>query len=133
MDMPTASPATHDCHAVSEVLGRVGDKWTILVVVVLREQPRRFNDLKRQVHGISQQMLTRTLRTLERDALISRTVYPSKPPQVEYALTDLGYSLSEAVRHLADWAVEHITAIHTGRSRYDDREDHNIGSEVGGP
>jgi DNA-binding HxlR family transcriptional regulator len=111
--MPTDS---YDCGAVSEVLGRVGDKWTVLVVVVLRDRPRRFNDLKRQVHGISQQMLTRTLRALEQDSLVSRTVHPSTPPQVEYALTELGLSLCEAVRPVADWAMAHVKALH-GRTR----------------
>ena len=114
MDMPADN---YDCDAVSEVLGRVGDRWTVLVVVVLRDQPRRFNDLKRQVHGISQQMLTRTLRALERDSLVSRTVHPSTPPQVEYALTELGRSLCEAVRPVADWAVAHVKAMQDGRLR----------------
>jgi DNA-binding HxlR family transcriptional regulator len=113
MDMPTDS---YDCDAVSEVLGRVGDKWTVLVVVVLRDRPRRFNDLKRQVHGISQQMLTRTLKALERDGLISRTVHSSTPPQVEYALTELGVSLAEAVRPVADWAMAHVKSLHDNRS-----------------
>lgn len=116
MDMPAQS---YDCGAVSEVLGRVGDKWTVLVVVVLRDRPHRFNDLKRQVHGISQQMLTRTLRTLERDSLVSRTVHPSNPPQVEYALTELGFSLSEAVRPIADWAVAHVKTLHHSRFRFE--------------
>lgn len=113
MDMPADS---YDCDAVSEVLGRVGDKWTVLVVVVLLDRSRRFNDLKRQVHGISQQMLTRTLRTLERDSLVSRTVHPNTPPQVEYALTKLGFSLAEAVRPIADWAVIHVKSLHDSRS-----------------
>ena len=114
MDMP---PNDYDCDAVSEVLGRVGDRWTVLVVVVLLHQPRRFNDLRRQVHGISQQMLTRTLRSLERDALINRTVFPSTPPQVEYALTELGRSLAEAVRPVADWAVENVQIMRETRAR----------------
>lgn len=118
MEMTSAS---HDCGAVSEVLGRVGDRWTILVVVVLLSEPRRFNDLRRQVHGISQQMLTRTLRSLERDSLVSRTVRPSAPPQVEYALTQLGRSLAEAVRPVADWAVENIGAMRDGRRRFEGR------------
>ena len=114
MAMPADS---YDCDAVSEVLGRVGDRWTVLVVVVLRDRPRRFDDLKRQVHGISQQMLTRTLRALEKDSLVSRTVHPSTPPQVEYALTELGSSLCEAVRPVADWAVAHVKTVHDSRSR----------------
>lgn len=114
MDMPADN---YDCDAVSEVLGRVGDKWTVLVVVVLRDRPHRFNDLKRQVHGISQQMLTRTLRALERDSLVRRTVQPTTPPQVEYALTELGFSLSEAVRPVADWAMAHVKSLRESRSR----------------
>lgn len=114
MNMPSDG---YDCDAVSDVLGRVGEKWTVLVVVVLRDRPHRFNHLKRQVHGISQQMLTRTLRALERDGLVSRTVHASTPPQVEYALTELGFSLCEAVRPLADWAVAHVKSLHDSRSR----------------
>lgn len=121
MPAPNADP--YDCNAVSEVLGRVGEKWTILVVVVLRERPRRFNELKREVPGISQQMLTRTLRALERDSLVTRTVHPTKPPQVEYALTGLGASLSDAVRHVADWAVENIAMVHANRSLFDLEDD----------
>ncbi len=119
MDVPAGR---YDCDAVSEVLGRVGDKWTVLVVVVLRDRPHRFNDLKRQVHGISQQMLTRTLRALERDGLVRRTVHPNNPPQVEYALTELGYSLSEAVRPIADWAVAHVKLLHDSQSRVRENE-----------
>lgn len=89
------------------------------VVVGLRDQPRRFNELKRQVGGISQQMLTRTLKTLERDGMVERTVCPTTPPQVEYALTALGHSLSEPVRHLAQWARANIATIHDNRRRYD--------------
>ena len=113
---------SYDCDAVSEVLGRVGDKWTILVIVVLRDRPRRFNDLQRQVHGISQQMLTRTLRALEKDGLVSRTVHLSKPPQVEYSLTAFGFSLSEAVRPVADWAMQHVSIMHDSRSRFNDNK-----------
>ncbi|MDE1149884.1 MAG: helix-turn-helix domain-containing protein [Azospirillaceae bacterium] len=107
---------------MSEVLNRVGDKWTVQVVVALREQPRRFNDIKRQVAGISQQMLTRTLKTLERDGMVSRTVCPTTPPQVEYALTALGQSLAVPVRQLAEWARANLAAIHDNRVRYDSGE-----------
>jgi DNA-binding HxlR family transcriptional regulator len=89
------------------------------VVVALRYQPRRFNDIKRQVGGISQQMLTRTLKTLERDGMVERTVRASTPPQVDYALTALGRSLSEPVRQLAQWARAHLASIHDNRLRYD--------------
>jgi len=115
----TARRAGADCKGVSEILSRVGDKWTIQVVVALRLGPLRFNGLKRQVGGISQQMLTRTLKTLERDGMIERTVHPSTPPQVEYTLTPLGHSLSETVRHLADWAAAHTENIWENRLRYD--------------
>ncbi|MBB6248375.1 helix-turn-helix domain-containing protein [Rhodanobacter sp. A1T4] len=89
------------------------------VVVALRDQPRRFNDIKRQVGGISQQMLTRTLKTLERDGMVERTVRASTQPQVDYALTALGRSLSEPVRQLAQWARAHLASIHDNRLRYD--------------
>ena len=118
MDLP-ARPDHRDCLAVSEILSRVGDKWTVLVVMTLRPKPLRFNDIKRAVGGISQQMLTRTLRVLERDGMISRTVYPTVPPQVEYALTDLGRSLSEPVIQLGQWAQAHLDLIHENRRRYD--------------
>ena len=121
MDMTATFDAHADCRRVSEILNRVGDKWTMQVVVVLREQPRRFNDLKRQVDGISQQMLTLTLKMLERDGMVERTVRATTPPQVEYALTGLGQSLSEPVRQLAHWAQSHLATIHEHRLRYDAR------------
>jgi DNA-binding HxlR family transcriptional regulator len=119
MDLPTTSDRTSDCPGVSRLLGQVGDKWTVQVLVALRDQARRFNDLKRRVDGISQQMLTRTLRALERDGTVERTVRPTMPPQVDYALTPLGLSLSETVRQLANWAVEHRAAIRENRLKYD--------------
>jgi len=118
MDMPTRLEA-HDCRGVSEILMRIGDKWTVLVVMMLREKPRRFNELKRHVGGISQQMLTRTLKTLERDGLVDRSVRETTPPQVEYALTPLGHSLSAPVMHLGDWAIANLGEIHLNRHRYD--------------
>jgi len=99
-----ALPALHsDCRKVSAILSRVGDKWTALIVMVLRERARRFNDIKRTVGGISQQMLTRTLKSLERDGMVIRKAYPTVPPQVEYELTPLGHPLSEPVIHLGRW------------------------------
>lgn len=108
-----------NCRAVSPILARVGDKWSMLVVMTLREQPLRFNELKRAVDGISQQMLTRTLKGLERDGLVARTVHPTVPPQVEYRLTDLGHSLAEPVRRLGDWAFSNLPVIYANRERYD--------------
>uniref|UniRef100_UPI0031011C63 winged helix-turn-helix transcriptional regulator n=1 Tax=Neorhizobium sp. EC2-8 TaxID=3129230 RepID=UPI0031011C63 len=118
----TVSHTEADCRGVSEILSRVGDKWTIQVVVSLRLGALRFNELKRQVGGISQQMLTRTLKTLERDGMVERTVRHSTPPQVEYTLTPLGHSLSETVRQLADWAATHRGKIEEHRVQYDARQ-----------
>jgi DNA-binding HxlR family transcriptional regulator len=114
-------PPLEDCRKVSQVLARVGDKWSVLVVMLLRDGPRRFNDIKRTVGGISQQMLTRTLRGLERDGMVTRTMFPTIPPQVEYALTDLGHSLSKPVLALGLWAQEHLTEIDAARSQFDRR------------
>lgn len=118
-DMPPRPIDHGDCRSVSEILSRVGDKWTVLVVMTLKPGPLRFNDIKRAVGGISQQMLTRTLRILERDGMVSRTVYPTVPPQVEYALTGLGHSLAEPVMRLGKWAQAHLATIHDNRQRYD--------------
>jgi DNA-binding HxlR family transcriptional regulator len=118
MDATGVSSTVSDCRGVSEILSRVGDKWTVQVVVALRDHPRRFNDLKRHVAGISQQMLTRTLKTLERDGLASRTVVNRTPPQVEYALTGLGRSLAEPLRMLAKWSVANLDIIHRCREKY---------------
>jgi len=116
----TALPDVHsDCRRVSGILSLVGDKWTVLIVMVLRERPRRFNDIKRTVGGISQQMLTRTLKALERDGMVRRTVHPTVPPQVEYALTALGHSLSEPVIQLGAWTQAHLDEIEGNRLRYD--------------
>lgn len=117
----TDNPAA-GCRGVSEILSRVGDKWTIQVVVALRSGPERFNAIKRKIDGISQQMLTRTLKTLERDGMIERTVRHSVPPQVDYALTPLGRSMSEAVKHLTDWAATHREKIADKRLEYDARK-----------
>ena len=108
-----------DCRAVSEVLARVGDKWTILVVVVLGDGPKRFNEIRRGLGSISQRMLTLTLRGLERDGLATRTVYPTVPPRVEYELTRLGRSLLEPVSGLGAWARQHRAAILDARRRFD--------------
>src|SRR6476661_310473 len=114
---------TGDCRAISEVLARVGDKWTVLVVNLMGSGPKRFSEIKREVGGISQRMLTLTLRNLERDGLVSRTVTPSIPPRVDYALTDLGRSLLKPLDALAEWAVENIETIHGAHARFDAEAD----------
>jgi DNA-binding HxlR family transcriptional regulator len=113
----TCSVAT--CQTVTEVLARVGDKWTMQIVMTLGSGPVRFNALRRAVEGISQRMLTRTLRGLERDGLISRTVTPTVPPRVDYALTPLGRSLVEPVSALGEWAVANRERIAAARERFD--------------
>ena len=108
-----------DCRAVSEVLSRVGDKWTVLVVSTLGDGPKRFNELRRALGSISQRMLTLTLRGLERDGLATRTIYPTIPPRVDYELTKLGRSLLEPVSGLALWARRNRLAIADARVRFD--------------
>src|SRR4029078_10986975 len=109
------------CPAVREVLHRVGDKWSVLIVDLLGEGPMRFSDLRRSVEGISQRMLTLTLRGLERDGLITRTVFPEIPPRVEYELTRLGKTLLEPIQGLAEWAEKFRTSIQDAREKYDGR------------
>ena len=110
------------CRNVQPVLSRVGDKWSVLIVMILATGPHRFNELKRQIDGISQRMLTLTLRGLERDGLVSRTVEASVPPKVTYALTELGQSLREPVEALGQWAITHIGCIRAAQQRFDVRE-----------
>ena len=110
---------TGDCKAVSGVLARIGDKWSVLIVTRLGAKPRRFNEIKREIGGISQRMLTLTLRGLERDGLVTRTVFPTIPPRVDYELTPLGRSLLEPVRALGDWALQHIGKIEAARNTFD--------------
>lgn len=110
------------CERLAPVLARIGDKWSVLVVLLLGEgRPLRFNELKRRIGGISQRMLSFTLRGLERDGFLTRTAYSATPPRVEYALTDLGRSLLEPVRLLGDWAVEHLPAVEAARKAFDTR------------
>src|SRR5499426_580635 len=111
-----------DCRAVSEVLARVGDKWTVLVVSALGDGPTRFNELRKALGSISQRMLTLTVRGLERDGLVTRTVFPTIPPRVEYELTKLGLSLLEPVGALGDWARENHPKIMEARLKFDARE-----------
>lgn len=108
-----------DCRAVSEVLARVGDKWSVLAVWTLGDGPMRFNDLRRALSSISQRMLTLTLRALERDGLVTRTVFPTAPPRVDYELTKLGRSLLEPVSALGLWARKNRVDIQDARRRFD--------------
>jgi DNA-binding HxlR family transcriptional regulator len=113
---PCASiPADHMAF-VRQVLDRVGDKWSTLVVAVLDDGPLRYTDLQRQIPGISQRMLTRTLQQLQEDGLITRTAYAEVPPRVEYALAPLGRGLHEIVKQLIDWAADHHGEIRAHRA-----------------
>ncbi|MEW6434367.1 MAG: helix-turn-helix domain-containing protein [Myxococcota bacterium] len=109
----------HDACPVRDVLSRIGDKWSVLVVALLGEGPMRFSELRRSVDGISQRMLTLTLRGLERDGLVTRTVTPTTPPRVDYELTRLGRTLLEPIMSLADWAEKNRPAIQAARERFD--------------
>lgn len=123
--VPDALPrqGTSECEGISDILARVGDKWSVLIVMQLAGGPRRFNELRRQVSGISQRMLTLTLRGLERDGLATRTVYPTVPPSVEYALTELGVSLKKPVVMLGLWAVANRQKIQDARESFDRRSE----------
>jgi DNA-binding HxlR family transcriptional regulator len=120
------SPAEVDhtserCKPANDLLGLVGEKWTVRLVWTLWDGPRRFSEIRRELTGISQRMLTLTLRTLERDGLITRTVTPTVPPRVDYELTALGKSLGERIRPLAEWAFENEKAVIAARDTFDAR------------
>jgi DNA-binding HxlR family transcriptional regulator len=108
----------HQC-PVRGVLDRIGDKWSTLIVITLAERPLRFGELRRTIPDISQRMLTQTLRDLQRDGLISRHVFPTQPPSVEYRLTEMGQSLLEPLAGLVRWAEAHHGTIRGARSDYD--------------
>ena len=105
-----------------ELLDRIGDTWTLLIVLNLGAGKRRFSELRRQVNGISQRMLTQTLRHLERDGMLIRTVYPTNPPSVEYQLTELGFSMLDAIRALIEWTAANQTEIAAARQAYDQKQ-----------
>ncbi|CAA9504657.1 MAG: Transcriptional regulator, HxlR family [uncultured Sphingomonas sp.] len=116
-------PNSPVCRTISDLLSRIGDKWSVLVVTTLGDGSRRFNELRREIPSVSQRMLTLTLRNLERDGLVSRAVTPSIPPRVDYALTDLGRSLLSPLSALSEWAVANVGAIHAAQERYDGEQD----------
>jgi DNA-binding HxlR family transcriptional regulator len=116
--LPAPYELVEDCPA-REVLDRVGDKWSVMVIVLLGQRTHRFSELHRAIEGISQRMLTLTVRALERDGLVSRTVYASVPPRVDYELTELGQTLLIPLVALADWANTHRADIQAARDRHD--------------
>jgi DNA-binding HxlR family transcriptional regulator len=121
--MPTIIHGSSEaCQAVNGILSRVGDKWTVLVVELLGQGPMRFNELRRLIGGISQKMLTTTLRGLERDGFVTRTVFPTIPPRVDYELTDLGRELLVPVHALGEWARQNTARVAQARARFDAKQ-----------
>ena len=116
-------PSSPVCRVISGLLQRIGDKWTVLVVTTLADGSKRFNELRREIPTVSQRMLTLTLRNLERDGLVSRTVTPSIPPRVDYELTELGRSLVGPMHGLELWALAHVEDIHAAHDRFDAEAD----------
>jgi DNA-binding HxlR family transcriptional regulator len=107
------------CQTIAGLLQRIGDKWSALVVQTLASGSMRFNELRRAIPSVSQRMLTLTLRNLERDGLVSRTVTPTIPPRVDYELTELGHSLEKPICGLVRWSMDNVGAIHEAQERYD--------------
>lgn len=121
MDVTNTDVRTEDtlaCKPVADVLGRIGEKWTVLVVAALNEEPLRYGQLRQRISGISQRMLTLSLKGLEEDGLVKRTMYSAVPPHVEYELTDLGLSLTGPLKLLYEWAVENHPAIAAARAEF---------------
>jgi DNA-binding HxlR family transcriptional regulator len=116
---------SEDCRAAHSILARIGDKWSILIIVLLGNGPKRFNELKRAVTGISQRMLTLSLRGLERDGLVTRTQFATIPPRVEYELSRLGRSLLEAVEPLNVWARGHVKQVSRAQADFDRKKRDN--------
>ena len=117
------APLHGECAKVSDILSRIGDKWSVLIIMMLSDGPKRFNALRRSISGISQRMLSLTLRGLERDGLVTRTAFPTIPPRVDYELTPLGESLRVSVQALGAWAFEHQPAVAEARKAFDERAD----------
>lgn len=118
IDVPTPGDGD-DCRVVREILDRVADKWSLYIFVMLKDGPVRFNELRRRINGISQRMLTITLRALERDGLVKRTLYPTIPPRVDYELTEAGRTLLSPVMGLVTWANANQETSKHARVRYD--------------
>lgn len=118
---PVAPPGAHEYHVLTDVLARVGNRWTITVITLLGERSTRFNELRRGIAGVSQRMLTRTLRALERDGLVARSEQATRPPSVEYSLTERGRSLGVHLSELSRWARAHHGEVARSRTHYDAR------------
>jgi DNA-binding HxlR family transcriptional regulator len=116
-------PQSPICQTISGLLQRIGDKWSLLVVQTLGSGSLRFNELRRAIPSVSQRMLTLTLRNLERDGLVNRTVTPTIPPRVDYELTELGKSLQKPICGLATWAMDNVETIHAAQARFDAEAD----------
>ena len=122
-DLPIETTPRSECLALGQIIARIGDKWTVMVVGHLSDGPLRFNAIMRAIPGISHRMLTLTLRGLERDGLVKRTVFPTVPPRVDYELTDLGRGLSEPVKALGAWAHANQPEIQMARQNFDGRNE----------
>jgi DNA-binding HxlR family transcriptional regulator len=129
---PSDKHVPAQCNRIAPILSRIGDKWTILVVMELGKGPVRFNELRRIIGGISQRMLTLTVRGLERDGYLTRTVFPTIPPRVEYELTALGHSLLEPILQLGNWAFKNVSSIEEAQRRFDAAHDHSYRSATMG-
>ena len=115
-------PSSPVCRTISTLLSRIGDKWTVYVVRLLSDGSMRFNEIKRAIPAISQRMLTLTLRGLERDGLVTRTIYPTLPPRVDYELTDLGRTLITTLMAMGEWAVSNRAKVEKARAAFDAKE-----------
>ena len=124
--VPDPAQSEHDCKGLVEVLARVGDKWTIMVVGALSDGPMRYNQIRRHIDGLSQRMLTLTLKGLEQDGLVNRTLYPTIPPRVDYELTDLGRTLVRSLKPLHVWAAKNKSAIATARKRFFEQREKEV-------
>lgn len=111
----------NECQKISDIFSRIGDKWSVYALLLLSNGPMRFGELRARIEGISQRMLTLTLRALERDGLLTRTAYAVIPPRVEYELTPVAHSLVDVLAHLGNWAIEHYPLVTDARARFDQR------------